>query len=56
MRAVNNAGRDARGEAEMGGWWEVGEWLGGRCEGGGGEEGEEEGEDGGEEGEGEGGG
>ncbi|KAK0510742.1 hypothetical protein JMJ35_007174 [Cladonia borealis] len=40
---VNRAGRDARGEAEMGGKMEVVEWLGVRCEG----QGEEEGLDGG---------
>ena len=51
---VNKAGRDARGEAEMGGKMEVVEWLGVRCEGRGEEEGlgggveiEEEGEGGG---------
>ncbi len=42
MQLVNKAGRDARGEAEMGGKMEVVEWLGAKCEGRGGEEGEEE--------------
>ena len=45
MQLVNRAGRDARGEAEMGGKMEVVEWLGARCEGRG--EKEEEDEDGG---------
>ena len=38
MQLVNRAGRDARGEAEMGGKLEVVEWLGARCEGRGEEE------------------
>ena len=42
MQLVNKAGRDARGEAEMGGKMEVVEWLGARCEVRGREEGEEE--------------
>ena len=50
MQLVNKAGRDARGEAEMGGKMEVVEWLGARCEGPGGDEGQEEELDGGEEG------
>lgn len=51
MQLVNRAGRDARGEAEMGGKMEVVEWLGVRCEGRGGKAVEEvEEEDGGVEG------
>ncbi len=50
VQLVNKAGRDARGEAEMGGKMEVVEWLGARCEGRGAEEQEQE-LDGGVEGE-----
>lgn len=53
VQLVNRAGRDARREAEMGGKMEVVEWLGARCEGLVGGEGEEEGLDGGVEGGGE---
>ena len=45
VQLVNGAGRDARGEAEMGGKMEVVEWLAARCEGR--REKEEEDEDGG---------
>ena len=41
VQLVNKAGRDARGEAEMGEKMEVVEWLGARCHVQGGEEGEE---------------
>ena len=50
VQLVNKAGRDARGEAELGGKMEVVEWLGARCEVGGGEQGDEEELDGGVEG------
>ena len=53
VQLVNRAGRDARGEAEMGGKMEVVEWLGARGEVRGGEGGEEEELDGGVEGGGE---
>ena len=50
VQLVNKAGRDARGEAEMGGKMEVVDWLGARCEGRGEKEGEEGELDGGVEG------